>query len=104
MKYEYEGFVIDLKDILYIRQTDIIHDNDKGIRLNICLRSNEIIRFDAIVKYIKKEDGIVTSDYPLQKLRRFYNTFKNYEEETKINRIINKEGNIENIEETIVRK
>jgi hypothetical protein len=104
MKYEYDGFVIDLKDILYMKKVDIARDGDKGLRLNIQLRSNEILHFEAIVKYIKTESGIITSDYPLQKLRKFYNTFKTFEEETRITRIITKEGNVETIQEIIVRK
>lgn len=104
MKYEYDGFVIDLKDVLHIKKTDFTRDNDSGLRLVIQLRNEERIVLEAIVKYIMNDGKATISDYPLQKLRKFYNAFKSFEEETQITRVITKEGNVETIQETIVRK
>ena len=104
MKYEYDGFVIDLKDVLHMRKTDFTRDNDCGLRLVIQLRNEERIILEAIMKYTRIDDKVVVSDYPLQKLRKLYNTFKNFEETTVIDRIIIREGNTEKINEIIVRK
>jgi hypothetical protein len=104
MKYEYEGLIIDFKNIIYMRKYNFELDGDAALRLDIKLNNGENIRFEAVVKYIHNEDKTTISDYPLQKLRKFYNIYKTYEEETKISRTISKEGNIERIEEIIIRK
>ena len=108
MIYDYEGDVIDFDKVIHMKYRKTQLDGDEA--LTVCVRMIDKVMFElkAVLRYnhvkdeVTGEDKITTSDYPIQKLKRLVNVFKQYKNRKMIvDRRIIRDNNNETVHEEI---
>jgi len=107
--YDYEGDVIDFAKVTRMKYRKSQLDGDDALSVHVWCDNGNHLEFKAAIKYnrVKIEvDGsetITKSEYPLQKLKRMVNSFKQYKNRMMIvDRKITRENNNENVHEEII--